>query len=52
MPQMMPMWWSTLFIMFSMTLILFASTNYYTMSPKVKSTAKTSTTMKKLNWKW
>nr|URH16447.1 ATP synthase F0 subunit 8 [Kalotermitidae sp. A SH-2022a] len=52
MPQMMPMSWLTLFIMFSATLLLFASTNYYTSIPKSKHTKKTPITKKMMSWKW
>nr|URX53619.1 ATP synthase F0 subunit 8 [Postelectrotermes sp. 1 AB-2022a]URX53671.1 ATP synthase F0 subunit 8 [Postelectrotermes sp. 1 AB-2022a]URX53736.1 ATP synthase F0 subunit 8 [Postelectrotermes sp. 1 AB-2022a] len=52
MPQMMPLSWLMLFIMFSTTLILFAAVNYYTNIPKTKITQKKSTTMKTMNWKW
>nr|URX53231.1 ATP synthase F0 subunit 8 [Neotermes nr. kartaboensis] len=52
MPQMMPMSWLTLFMMFSTTLILFASMNFYTMTPKISTTLKKMMTTKKMNWKW
>nr|URX53450.1 ATP synthase F0 subunit 8 [Incisitermes minor] len=53
MPQMMPMSWSILFTMFSMTLIALAAMNYYTSVQKA-SNATTSTTLikKNMNWKW
>nr|YP_009726962.1 ATP synthase F0 subunit 8 [Cryptotermes declivis]QIA95622.1 ATP synthase F0 subunit 8 [Cryptotermes declivis] len=52
MPQMMPMSWLSLFIMFSTTLILFATMNYYTMIPLTKTDKKKETSQKNLNWKW
>nr|URX53411.1 ATP synthase F0 subunit 8 [Cryptotermes parvifrons] len=52
MPQMMPMSWLSLFIMFSATLILFATLNYYTVTPSVKVTTKGKTPTSTLNWKW
>nr|URX53645.1 ATP synthase F0 subunit 8 [Kalotermitidae sp. 4 AB-2022a] len=52
MPQMMPLSWLTLFIMFSATLILFNSTNFYTSIMKTSITQKKTLTTKKLNWKW
>nr|URX54308.1 ATP synthase F0 subunit 8 [Neotermes sp. 7 AB-2022a] len=52
MPQMMPMSWLTLFIMFSATLILFALTNYYTKVPTSNLLLKKMITTKTLNWKW
>nr|URX53580.1 ATP synthase F0 subunit 8 [Neotermes cf. meruensis] len=52
MPQMMPMSWLTMFIIFSATLVLFASMNFYTKIMKTKTTTKKTATMKTLNWKW
>nr|URX54022.1 ATP synthase F0 subunit 8 [Neotermes cubanus] len=52
MPQMMPMSWLIMFIMFSTTLILFATANYYTKSFSTKTTKKEEMSTKILNWKW
>nr|URX54451.1 ATP synthase F0 subunit 8 [Procryptotermes speiseri] len=52
MPQMMPMSWLTLFIMFSATLTLFATLNYYTTTPKTKPNGKALLLTNHLNWKW
>nr|URX52802.1 ATP synthase F0 subunit 8 [Cryptotermes cavifrons]URX53309.1 ATP synthase F0 subunit 8 [Cryptotermes cavifrons] len=52
MPQMMPMSWLSLFIVFSATLILFATLNYYTTTPKTKTTEKKSILTKAMSWKW
>nr|URX53205.1 ATP synthase F0 subunit 8 [Cryptotermes rotundiceps] len=52
MPQMMPMSWLSLFIMFSTTLVLFATLNYYTNIPKTKTTEKKMILTKPMNWKW
>nr|AIY62130.1 ATP synthase F0 subunit 8 [Neotermes sp. A TB-2014] len=52
MPQMMPMSWLMLFVMFSMTLILFATTNYYTTIHETKEDNQKKTTSKTMNWKW
>nr|URX53049.1 ATP synthase F0 subunit 8 [Glyptotermes sp. 10 AB-2022a] len=52
MPQMMPLSWLTLFIMFSTTLILFASMNFYTHLPKTKTMKKHEIKSKNMNWKW
>nr|YP_010693155.1 ATP synthase F0 subunit 8 [Zeugodacus diversus]WCB98401.1 ATP synthase F0 subunit 8 [Zeugodacus diversus] len=53
MPQMAPIGWLSLFIIFSITFILFSMMNYYSVlpqTPKSKISKKyTSTT---LNWKW
>nr|URX53944.1 ATP synthase F0 subunit 8 [Cryptotermes sp. 5 AB-2022a] len=52
MPQMMPMSWLTLFIMFSATLILFTTMNYYATISKTKINEKMTLQKKTLNWKW
>nr|URX53023.1 ATP synthase F0 subunit 8 [Glyptotermes sp. 9 AB-2022a]URX53036.1 ATP synthase F0 subunit 8 [Glyptotermes sp. 9 AB-2022a] len=52
MPQMMPLSWLTLFTMFSMTLVLFATMNYYSHIPKTKITKKNEIKTKNMNWKW
>nr|YP_006575994.1 ATP synthase F0 subunit 8 [Tropisternus sp. BYU-CO166]ACZ58508.1 ATP synthase F0 subunit 8 [Tropisternus sp. BYU-CO166] len=51
MPQMAPINWISLFIMFSMIFILFNSMNYFSFNYPIK---KYKTTMKKklINWKW
>nr|AVN68078.1 ATP synthase F0 subunit 8 [Ellipsidion sp. BLA050] len=53
MPQMMPMNWPMLYIMFLMIFIMFNIVNYYNIIPlkKVKS-SKGKTKNKILNWKW
>uniref|UniRef100_UPI0030FF20C1 ATP synthase F0 subunit 8 n=1 Tax=Panorpa chengi TaxID=757039 RepID=UPI0030FF20C1 len=53
MPQMAPINWLSLFIMFSMTLLLFNMMNYYSYTPKstnIKEINKISSLS--LNWKW
>nr|UQJ75082.1 ATP synthase F0 subunit 8 [Incisitermes schwarzi] len=52
MPQMMPLSWLTLFLMFSATLILFAMMNYYMTIPKTEAATKKTILMKSMNWKW
>nr|URX53827.1 ATP synthase F0 subunit 8 [Glyptotermes sp. 13 AB-2022a]URX53853.1 ATP synthase F0 subunit 8 [Postelectrotermes sp. 2 AB-2022a]URX53866.1 ATP synthase F0 subunit 8 [Postelectrotermes sp. 2 AB-2022a] len=52
MPQMMPLSWMLLFMMFSMTLILFATMNYYTNIQKAKTTKKEKIPTKTMSWKW
>nr|QNE85806.1 ATP synthase F0 subunit 8 [Tipula flavolineata] len=53
MPQMAPINWLVLFILFSITLIIFSTLNYFSFLP---STPKSLQTEKKnktpLNWKW
>nr|QRV62653.1 ATP synthase F0 subunit 8 [Stictonectes samai] len=52
MPQMAPMNWLILYILFSIILIMFNLMNYYIFIIEMK-TLKTSSFMKKmLNWKW
>nr|YP_006503938.1 ATP synthase F0 subunit 8 [Neotermes insularis]AFM92438.1 ATP synthase F0 subunit 8 [Neotermes insularis] len=52
MPQMMPLSWLMLFIMFSMTLILFATMNFYTSIPELKHIMKKEIIKKSMNWSW
>nr|YP_010868508.1 ATP synthase F0 subunit 8 [Apatetica glabra]WGU20041.1 ATP synthase F0 subunit 8 [Apatetica glabra] len=51
MPQMAPMNWLFLFIMFIMIFMLFNSVNYFSFkyTPMVKTTIKN---INKINWKW
>nr|YP_010868907.1 ATP synthase F0 subunit 8 [Hilara brevispina]WGU46323.1 ATP synthase F0 subunit 8 [Hilara brevispina] len=54
MPQMSPIGWLSLFIMFSMTFILFCMMNYYSflpIKPNFMSEDKKTFT-NSLNWKW
>nr|WES82247.1 ATP synthase F0 subunit 8 [Archotermopsis wroughtoni] len=52
MPQMMPLSWLALFMMFSTTLIMFNITNYFSQSPSKKITSKKQMKLKQTNWKW
>nr|UQJ75225.1 ATP synthase F0 subunit 8 [Tauritermes triceromegas]URX54048.1 ATP synthase F0 subunit 8 [Tauritermes triceromegas] len=52
MPQMMPLSWLTLFIVFSTTLILFAVTNYFTKIPSTTCITQKKILTKNMNWKW
>nr|QNE85547.1 ATP synthase F0 subunit 8 [Rivellia syngenesiae] len=54
MPQMAPIGWLSLFIIFSLAFILFNMMNYYSIIPQ---SPKSSSSYKKelinsLNWKW
>nr|UPL65157.1 ATP synthase F0 subunit 8 [Oedaleus abruptus] len=51
MPQMSPMMWFSLFIMFSMTLILFNQLNFFSYKP-TKTTKMTSKSKNNINWMW
>nr|ASL24539.1 ATP synthase F0 subunit 8 [Semanotus bifasciatus] len=51
MPQMAPLNWLTLFIYFSLVMLMFNSINYYSFLYEIKS--KTSKEKKmSYNWKW
>uniref|UniRef100_UPI0030FE148B ATP synthase F0 subunit 8 n=1 Tax=Prodasineura croconota TaxID=1407214 RepID=UPI0030FE148B len=53
MPQMAPMSWLTLFVLFSMALMMFSIMNYYSYLPKTKETEDSSNLItNKMNWKW
>nr|URX52653.1 ATP synthase F0 subunit 8 [Kalotermes hilli] len=52
MPQMMPLSWLILFIMFSLTLIMFSTTNYYLHTQKAKTIQKGKLQVTNVNWKW
>nr|WHM51891.1 ATP synthase F0 subunit 8 [Stolotermes ruficeps] len=52
MPQMMPLSWLTLMLMFSMIFLLFNSMNYFSSTMIPKGTATTEKTTEKMNWKW
>nr|WHM51683.1 ATP synthase F0 subunit 8 [Orthognathotermes sp. n.] len=51
MPQMMPMEWTMLYIMFLTTFMMFNIMNYFMQMPKTPTTTKTIYT-NKFNWKW
>nr|AMN09046.1 ATP synthase F0 subunit 8 [Rhipidia chenwenyoungi] len=54
MPQMAPLMWLSMFIIFSITLIIFNTMNYFTFFPiKSKSSnLKINSKNTTLNWKW
>uniref|UniRef100_UPI0030E35CC4 ATP synthase F0 subunit 8 n=1 Tax=Myiopardalis pardalina TaxID=765351 RepID=UPI0030E35CC4 len=53
MPQMSPIGWLSLFIIFSITFILFSMMNYYLTIPKSpKSKILSKNLIKSMNWKW
>nr|YP_009740540.1 ATP synthase F0 subunit 8 [Indopodisma kingdoni]AIW64780.1 ATP synthase F0 subunit 8 [Indopodisma kingdoni]QID03502.1 ATP synthase F0 subunit 8 [Indopodisma kingdoni] len=53
MPQMSPLMWFSLFIMFSIVLILFNQMNFFSFKPMImKSKEKESIKSNNLNWKW
>nr|YP_009479241.1 ATP synthase F0 subunit 8 [Cryptocercus meridianus]YP_010620905.1 ATP synthase F0 subunit 8 [Anaplecta omei]AVN67227.1 ATP synthase F0 subunit 8 [Anaplecta omei]AVT43909.1 ATP synthase F0 subunit 8 [Cryptocercus meridianus]WAX39197.1 ATP synthase F0 subunit 8 [Anaplecta omei] len=52
MPQMMPLNWLTLFIMFSLTFILFNIISYYNFNYSTININTTQMKPKAMNWKW
>uniref|UniRef100_UPI0030FE5577 ATP synthase F0 subunit 8 n=1 Tax=Prodasineura autumnalis TaxID=193254 RepID=UPI0030FE5577 len=53
MPQMAPMSWLTLFMFFSIALMMFSIMNYYSYLPKTEETESLkSLIVNKMNWKW
>nr|YP_009378988.1 ATP synthase F0 subunit 8 [Cestrotus liui]ARI44189.1 ATP synthase F0 subunit 8 [Cestrotus liui] len=53
MPQMAPIGWLSLFLIFSITFILFNMMNYYSSLPQSpKLTHKKNLYSNSMNWKW
>nr|AIY62117.1 ATP synthase F0 subunit 8 [Termitogeton planus]URH16609.1 ATP synthase F0 subunit 8 [Termitogeton planus] len=52
MPQMMPMEWVTLYMMFLSTFIVFNITNYFMSTPNKPHQTSTKINMNKMTWKW
>nr|YP_008080891.1 ATP synthase F0 subunit 8 [Tarragoilus diuturnus]AFW98784.1 ATP synthase F0 subunit 8 [Tarragoilus diuturnus] len=52
MPQMAPLSWLSLFIMFSVTLILFSTTAYFLITRYPPDTQMNKISTIPLNWKW
>nr|YP_009995236.1 ATP synthase F0 subunit 8 [Ochthebius plesiotypus]QNP09613.1 ATP synthase F0 subunit 8 [Ochthebius plesiotypus] len=52
MPQMAPMNWMMLFLMFSMIFMLFNSMNYFSFIYNNKNKSKLTNNKNKINWKW
>nr|YP_009024044.1 ATP synthase F0 subunit 8 [Pacris xizangensis]ADZ56251.1 ATP synthase F0 subunit 8 [Pacris xizangensis] len=53
MPQMSPLMWFSLFILFSITLILFNQMNFFSFKPStIKNVKKSMIKSKNMNWKW
>uniref|UniRef100_A0AAU8L174 ATP synthase complex subunit 8 n=1 Tax=Cyphochilus crataceus TaxID=1453293 RepID=A0AAU8L174_9SCAR len=51
MPQMSPLSWLSLFMVFSSTLVLFNSMNYFSITYPIKTTLVKQSKML-INWKW
>nr|YP_010249778.1 ATP synthase F0 subunit 8 [Rheocricotopus villiculus]QTT60909.1 ATP synthase F0 subunit 8 [Rheocricotopus villiculus] len=53
MPQMAPISWLTLFVIFSISFMIFNMLNYYCFYNKINLTSKNEVKLNKtLNWKW
>nr|YP_009694052.1 ATP synthase F0 subunit 8 [Indonemoura jacobsoni]QEI04331.1 ATP synthase F0 subunit 8 [Indonemoura jacobsoni] len=52
MPQMAPISWLTLFIVFSAILLVFSFVNYYSILPKSPEISQKSIPSSSMNWKW
>nr|YP_010999478.1 ATP synthase F0 subunit 8 [Hetaerina titia]WPM98320.1 ATP synthase F0 subunit 8 [Hetaerina titia] len=52
MPQMAPMSWMMLFVMFSTTLLVMNTVNYYLYYPQMPKFQEKKKQIKTLNWKW
>nr|QOL00702.1 ATP synthase F0 subunit 8 [Omocestus haemorrhoidalis] len=53
MPQMSPLMWFSLFILFSMTMILFNQMNFFSYKPNtIKNMKKKMMKSKNQTWKW
>nr|AIW65052.1 ATP synthase F0 subunit 8 [Epeorus sp. MT-2014] len=52
MPQMAPLSWLLLFIVFSSTLILFSIMNYFMMVPSAPQSSSSQFQTQAFNWKW
>nr|YP_009250587.1 ATP synthase F0 subunit 8 [Heterotermes cf. paradoxus AUS121]AMX22916.1 ATP synthase F0 subunit 8 [Heterotermes cf. paradoxus AUS121] len=52
MPQMMPMEWMMLYIMFLTTFLMFNIMNYFTQFPNSTTSTKSNISVNKMNWKW
>nr|DAZ87563.1 TPA_asm: ATP synthase F0 subunit 8 [Dichelops melacanthus] len=52
MPQMSPLWWEILFIIFFMTFIIMNSMIYFMTQNKIKQMKKDKNEQKQMNWLW
>nr|AGC22264.1 ATP synthase F0 subunit 8 [Prionotropis hystrix] len=52
MPQMSPLMWLSLFILFSLTLILFNQMNFFSFKTNPIMMFKSTEKGKNMNWKW
>nr|YP_010411420.1 ATP synthase F0 subunit 8 [Coraebus cloueti]URN73066.1 ATP synthase F0 subunit 8 [Coraebus cloueti] len=52
MPQMAPLSWTMLYIMFSLTFMMFLVMNFYQMPAPAQPMNKTNKMSMLINWKW
>nr|QID48532.1 ATP synthase F0 subunit 8 [Celes skalozubovi] len=52
MPQMSPMMWFSLFIMFSITMIMFNQMNFFSYKPILVKKLKKMMKSNNMNWMW
>nr|YP_010865769.1 ATP synthase F0 subunit 8 [Sclomina parva]WGT89721.1 ATP synthase F0 subunit 8 [Sclomina parva]WGT89734.1 ATP synthase F0 subunit 8 [Sclomina parva]WGT89747.1 ATP synthase F0 subunit 8 [Sclomina parva]WGT89760.1 ATP synthase F0 subunit 8 [Sclomina parva]WGT89773.1 ATP synthase F0 subunit 8 [Sclomina parva] len=52
MPQMAPIWWTMLFIMFNTTLIIMMMMMYFQVDTQPKTKKQFTSYIKYYNWKW
>nr|YP_002970970.1 ATP synthase F0 subunit 8 [Nerthra indica]ACJ69459.1 ATP synthase F0 subunit 8 [Nerthra indica] len=52
MPQMAPLWWTTLFFMFLTCLMMMYINMYFLTSHKIKMNPHFKSEKKPINWKW
>nr|YP_009389825.1 ATP synthase F0 subunit 8 [Pternoscirta caliginosa]ANJ44391.1 ATP synthase F0 subunit 8 [Pternoscirta caliginosa] len=52
MPQMSPMMWFSLFILFSIVLILFNQMNFFSYKPNKTEMMPNQMKIENINWKW
>nr|YP_009559298.1 ATP synthase F0 subunit 8 [Euphausia superba]ACH78207.1 ATP synthase subunit 8 [Euphausia superba]AEX54929.1 ATP synthase subunit 8 [Euphausia superba]AEX54942.1 ATP synthase subunit 8 [Euphausia superba]AEX54953.1 ATP synthase subunit 8 [Euphausia superba]AEX54966.1 ATP synthase subunit 8 [Euphausia superba] len=52
MPQMSPLLWLNLFIMFSTTFMVFMTVNYFMKVPSKLTSTQSKLTYTKMFWKW
>nr|YP_010010496.1 ATP synthase F0 subunit 8 [Sycanus croceovittatus]QOH97844.1 ATP synthase F0 subunit 8 [Sycanus croceovittatus] len=52
MPQMAPIWWTTLFIMFNLSFLAMITITYFQEIPLPSMESKTIKQIKNLDWKW
>nr|YP_010865743.1 ATP synthase F0 subunit 8 [Sclomina guangxiensis]WGT89383.1 ATP synthase F0 subunit 8 [Sclomina guangxiensis]WGT89396.1 ATP synthase F0 subunit 8 [Sclomina guangxiensis]WGT89409.1 ATP synthase F0 subunit 8 [Sclomina guangxiensis]WGT89422.1 ATP synthase F0 subunit 8 [Sclomina guangxiensis]WGT89435.1 ATP synthase F0 subunit 8 [Sclomina guangxiensis] len=52
MPQMAPIWWTTLFIMFNTTLLMMMMIMYFQVDTQPKMKKQLTKNIKYYNWKW